>query len=109
MPQFNQNNLEKSRVDLARGPAKQGVGRIIRFFVFFSLFILIIINWNTVKGIFNYKAIYADIISSVKIGGSENYYRIRVGDYRTIYEIDDKENKIDILRIRHRKDAYLNL
>jgi len=44
-----------------------------------------------------------------KIGGSENYYRIRVGDYRIVYEINDKESKINILRIRHRKDAYLNL
>ncbi len=44
-----------------------------------------------------------------KIGGAENYYRIRMGDYRIVYEINDKESRIDILRIRHRKDAYLNL
>lgn len=44
-----------------------------------------------------------------KITSSENYYRIRAGDYRIIYEINDREKRIDILRIRHRKDAYLNL
>lgn len=44
-----------------------------------------------------------------KISGSEDYYRIRIGDYRIIYEISDKEKKINIFRIRHRKEAYFNL
>lgn len=44
-----------------------------------------------------------------KISGSEDYYRIRVGDYRIVYEIKDKEKRINIFRIRHRKEAYLNL
>lgn len=44
-----------------------------------------------------------------KISGSENYYRIRVNDYRIVYEINDKEKEINIFRIRHRKEAYLNL
>jgi len=44
-----------------------------------------------------------------KISDSENYYRIRIGDYRIIYEIDEKRKKINIFRIRHRKEAYLNL
>jgi mRNA interferase RelE/StbE len=44
-----------------------------------------------------------------KITSSDNYYRIRVGDYRIIYEINYKENKIFIFRIRHRKEAYRNL
>ena len=33
-------------------------------------------------------------------------FRIRVGDYRLLYEIDKKRNKIIIYRIRHRKDVY---
>ena len=44
-----------------------------------------------------------------KIASSENYYRIRVGDYRIIYEISDKEKRINIFKIRHWKEAYLNL
>jgi mRNA interferase RelE/StbE len=44
-----------------------------------------------------------------KISSSENYYRIRMGDYRIIYEINDKERIINVFRIRHRKEAYLNL
>ena len=48
-------------------------------------------------------------LSVRKISDSENYYRIRIGDYRIIYEIDEKRKKINIFRIRHRKGAYLNL
>ncbi|MBI2514769.1 type II toxin-antitoxin system RelE/ParE family toxin [Candidatus Wolfebacteria bacterium] len=44
-----------------------------------------------------------------KISGSKNYYRLRVGDYRIVYEVDDSQKKINIFRIRHRKEAYLNL
>jgi mRNA interferase RelE/StbE len=36
----------------------------------------------------------------------ENEWRIRVGDYRIIYEIDDDERLIVILRIKHRREAY---
>lgn len=44
-----------------------------------------------------------------KIKGSDNLYRIRVGDYRVIFEIDDKEKTVLIVYIRHRKDAYRGL
>jgi mRNA interferase RelE/StbE len=37
---------------------------------------------------------------------NENGYRIRIGDYRVIYRIDDKEKEIFIYRVKHRKDAY---
>lgn len=33
-------------------------------------------------------------------------YRIRVGDYRILYTIDDKAKTIVIYRIKIRKDAY---
>lgn len=33
-------------------------------------------------------------------------YRIRVGDYRVIYEIDDNANALTVTVIAHRKDAY---
>lgn len=33
-------------------------------------------------------------------------YRIRVGDYRVIYEIIDKELIIDVITVGHRKDIY---
>jgi mRNA interferase RelE/StbE len=33
-------------------------------------------------------------------------WRLRVGDYRVIYDISDKKLTILIIRVRHRKDAY---
>ena len=45
-------------------------------------------------------------IGSEKIKGSQNYWRIRIGDYRVIYSINEKINLIEVLTIRHRKDVY---
>ena len=36
----------------------------------------------------------------------EDAYRIRVGDYRVIYEIDDGKIIIIIVSVGHRKDIY---
>ena len=33
-------------------------------------------------------------------------WRIRVGDYRVIYEVDDVQQSIMILDIEHRRDIY---
>ena len=33
-------------------------------------------------------------------------YRVRVGDYRIIYNVNDKERKVVITRIRHRGEVY---
>jgi mRNA interferase RelE/StbE len=41
-----------------------------------------------------------------KIQGADNLWRIRVGDYRVLYTIDDQARLLDILAIRHRSDAY---
>jgi mRNA interferase RelE/StbE len=41
-----------------------------------------------------------------KLKGAQNTYRIRVGEYRVIYEVDDKIAVVLVIRIRHRKDAY---
>lgn len=35
-----------------------------------------------------------------------NFWSLRIGDYRAIYEIDKHKNKIIILFIGHRKDVY---
>lgn len=42
-----------------------------------------------------------------KLKGAEHTYRIRVGDYRIIYCIDEQNLQITIVRVRHRKDAYM--
>jgi mRNA interferase RelE/StbE len=41
-----------------------------------------------------------------KMVGSESTYRIRVGNYRIIYNIYKKELFIEIIRVGHRKDIY---
>jgi mRNA interferase RelE/StbE len=43
---------------------------------------------------------------SLKLQGEENTYRIRVGQYRVVYEIDDEHRIVLITRVRHRRDAY---
>ncbi len=42
----------------------------------------------------------------VKMKGFDNEYRIRIGDYRIRYEINDKELIILLLHCKHRKDVY---
>lgn len=44
-------------------------------------------------------------VGSLKLSGDEGY-RIRVGDYRIVYRTDDKEKKVFIYRIRHRREVY---
>jgi mRNA interferase RelE/StbE len=42
-------------------------------------------------------------------GSDENLYRIRSGDYRIIYAINDGVRIVNIRRIRHRRDVYRDL
>ena len=42
---------------------------------------------------------------SRKITGSKSDWRIRIGDYRVIYEIDQKEKRVKIMRVRHRREV----
>jgi mRNA interferase RelE/StbE len=39
-------------------------------------------------------------------GNNEDLYRIRVGDYRIVYSIEDTIQVVDIRKIGHRKDIY---
>ena len=43
-----------------------------------------------------------------KLEGSEDEYRVRVGDYRILYVIDDQAKLVTIAHVRHRRDAYRN-
>jgi mRNA interferase RelE/StbE len=43
---------------------------------------------------------------SRKITGSKNDWRIRIGAYRAIYEIDEQEKRVRIMRVRHQREAY---
>ena len=41
-----------------------------------------------------------------KLAGSKNDWRIRIGDYRVLYEIDDASKRVRIFRVRHRREVY---
>jgi len=40
-----------------------------------------------------------------KLSGRDGY-RIRVGDYRVLFVIDDDNKKVEVYAIRHRRDVY---
>ena len=42
---------------------------------------------------------------SKKLQGEESY-RLRVGDYRVLYTIDDKVKRVVILAVGHRREVY---
>jgi mRNA interferase RelE/StbE len=41
-----------------------------------------------------------------KLRGYRDQWRIRVGDYRVLYIIDDADREVSILRVAHRREAY---
>ena len=44
--------------------------------------------------------------SGVKKLRSFDYYRIRIGDYRVVYSVDDKYHIVKVLDLGHRKNVY---
>ena len=41
-----------------------------------------------------------------KLEGAADLWRVRVGDYRIIYTVDDRARTVDVSVVRHRRDAY---
>ncbi|MBF0493004.1 MAG: type II toxin-antitoxin system RelE/ParE family toxin [Deltaproteobacteria bacterium] len=41
-----------------------------------------------------------------KMKGEENVYRIRVGDYRVMYEIFDHVLRVIVIKVAHRREVY---
>lgn len=41
-----------------------------------------------------------------KLTGSDNLWRIRVGDYRILYEIHDRHLLVNVVEIGHRREIY---
>ncbi|MBI5400362.1 type II toxin-antitoxin system RelE/ParE family toxin [Candidatus Saganbacteria bacterium] len=46
---------------------------------------------------------------STKLKGGENSYRLRIGNYRIIYQIDDSAKIVLIFGVGHRKEIYRDL
>jgi len=41
-----------------------------------------------------------------KLKTGDKQWRIRVGDYRLVYEIEDKAKTVDVTRVAHRREVY---
>lgn len=41
-----------------------------------------------------------------KLKGGDKEWRLRVGDYRVVYTIDDEALLVEVTRIRHRSEVY---
>jgi mRNA interferase RelE/StbE len=46
---------------------------------------------------------------AIKLSGAERLYRIRVGDYRIVYEVDIRSKQVMIHYVRHRREVYRSL
>ena len=46
---------------------------------------------------------------AIKLSGAEHLYRIRVGDYRIVYEVDSKAKQVMVHYVRHRREVYRSL
>jgi len=45
-------------------------------------------------------------VGSELLTGEERYFRLRQGDYRIVYEIDDVGKKMTVIKIGHRREIY---
>jgi mRNA interferase RelE/StbE len=43
---------------------------------------------------------------SIKLKGGKDAWRIRVGNYRVIYFVDDEMRKVEVARVAHRREVY---
>ena len=43
---------------------------------------------------------------SIKLAGAEHLYRIRIGDYRVIYDVDTDLKHVVVHYVRHRREVY---
>jgi mRNA interferase RelE/StbE len=41
-----------------------------------------------------------------KLRNARNRWRVRVGDYRVVYTVDDKQHLVDVEAVRHRRFIY---
>ena len=39
-------------------------------------------------------------------GPEQGRFRLRVGDYRVVYAVDQKKREIEVYRVRHRREVY---
>jgi mRNA interferase RelE/StbE len=45
-------------------------------------------------------------VNSVKLQSTEELYRVRVGDYRIVYQIQDQQLVVLVVQMGHRREIY---
>ena len=45
----------------------------------------------------------------IKLRGTNHTYRLRIGEYRVVYTVEESILRIEIVRVRHRSDAFRGL
>ena len=49
---------------------------------------------------------YSELIKVKKLQNALEVYRIRIGDYRVLYELNDDRLRVLVIKIGHRSDVY---
>ncbi len=49
---------------------------------------------------------YSELIKAKKLKGAEDLYRIRIADYRIVYELRDERLIVLVIKIGHRREIY---
>lgn len=43
-----------------------------------------------------------------KLAGRDSLFRVRAGDYRVVYTVNDQEIVVEVIKIGHRREIYRN-
>ncbi len=49
---------------------------------------------------------FSDLLKFKKLKGADALYRIRIGDYRVVYEVRGDALIVVVIKVGHRKDVY---
>ncbi len=49
---------------------------------------------------------YTELLQIKKLKGPDSLYRVRVQDYRILYTIENRELRVQIIKIGHRREVY---
>jgi mRNA interferase RelE/StbE len=45
----------------------------------------------------------------VKLAGADQLWRVRIGDYRIVYHVNDTRKNVDIRIVAHRREVYRDM
>jgi len=94
---------EKNKILRKLSSIKKEMEKFLRIFIFLFLIVIVILNWGTLKEMFNYKTIYGDMLSSLKTKFvSEKEIALSVPQIKLSepeFEFSDKSDSLEIPKI----------